>query len=363
MNRGPSVAEIKDALQARALELARDLAPGGSIVQGVYQPLNPTRNDRNPGSFCIWLHGDGAGAFKDYATGDKGDIIGLIAYCLRIDAGEAIAWGKRWCGLDSGGATVPARKPIDAAELERRRLQEEANAATKRTQRIAGARAMWLNAKLSIVGTPAETYLRTRGIDISLLLRLVPSDRKRQPLNALRFEPACWYDKLQSFPAIVSCMQTEGAGIVAVHRTYLAPDGSGKAPVTPARKMFGPAQGAAIAVWRGQSALPVKEANAHGIADTLVLTEGIEDALSVAISAPDFRVWAVGSLGNLRFLKLPACAHDVIVFADNDWTKPEAEAEFKRGLAALAEQNKRVKVARSSSGKDANDLLNAGAAA
>ena len=345
MTAGPSIAEIKAGLQARAGELARQLAPGGAEKNGIYTPLNPTRADRRPGSFVIWLRGEAAGAYKDYATGDKGDIIDLIGYCQRIDKRASLEWAKRWLGMAAGGASVQAAWPRPAAT---RQVQEGA-------KRVRQARAMWLEAYPGITEYPIpRRYFESRQIELA---------RFAGALNALRFHPNCWYAPGQTFPAIVAAMQTEMGGIVAVHRTYLAADGGGKAPVTPARKMFGRAQGAVIAIWRGQSELPVRAANEAGIADTLVLCEGIEDALSVALSAPDCRVWAVGSLGNLAQVRLPACAHDVTGFADNDWSKPEAEAQLKRGIDALSYQNKRVRLARSPEGKDANDLLQGGKAA
>jgi hypothetical protein len=67
-------------------------------------------------------------------------------------------------------------------------------------------------------------------------------------------------------------------------------------------------------------------------------------------------------LHNLSCLKLPPCAHDVIVYADNDWGKKEAEVAFKRAIDALGKQCPRLRVARSTHGKDANDLLRKGAA-
>lgn len=347
-DRGPSIAEIKAALQARAGELWRQLAPGGAEQGGIYTPLNPTRVDRHPGSFVIWLRGEAAGAYKDFATGDKGDILGGISYCLNLDTRGALEWAKRWLGIAPGVARLPARKPMPAPQPG----EDDA----RKGKRIGRARALWLEAKPGITEYPlACRYFASRGIELS---------RFAGALNALRFAPNCYYDEDRKFPAIVACMNaTEGGGIVAVHRTYLAHDGSGKAPMTPARKMLGPAQGAVIAIWRGQSELPVRQANEAGIADTLVLTEGIEDALSVAVSAPDCRVWAVGSLGNLAAITLPACAHDVVVFADNDWAKPEAQAQLAKGLRALGYQNRRVRVAHSPEGKDVNDLLRGGLAA
>lgn len=52
--------------------------PGGHARGKEYVVANPTRNDRNPGSFTINLR---AGVWKDYATGDGGsDLVSLYAY-------------------------------------------------------------------------------------------------------------------------------------------------------------------------------------------------------------------------------------------------------------------------------------------
>ena len=45
------------------------LIPGGKILGHEYVALNPTRNDRRPGSFKINLR---SGHWADFATGDKG---------------------------------------------------------------------------------------------------------------------------------------------------------------------------------------------------------------------------------------------------------------------------------------------------
>jgi len=54
--------------------------------------LNPTRADRNVGSFCINVQ---SGVWADFATGDRGgDVISLYAYCKgvsQIDAARALA--------------------------------------------------------------------------------------------------------------------------------------------------------------------------------------------------------------------------------------------------------------------------------
>jgi hypothetical protein len=56
--------------------------------------------------------------------------------------------------------------------------------------------------------------------------------------------------------------------------------------------------------------------------------------------------------------RLPECAGEVIVCADNDWGKPQAQRSLDQALAALARQGRRkIKLAKSPIGKDVNDAL------
>jgi hypothetical protein len=65
----------------------RDLIPGGTFRSLDYVVKNPTRNDKNPGSFKINYK---TGVWKDFASGDGGsDLISLLAYIRRISQGEA----------------------------------------------------------------------------------------------------------------------------------------------------------------------------------------------------------------------------------------------------------------------------------
>ncbi len=107
----------------------------------------------------------------------------------------------------------------------------------------------------------------------------------------------------------------DGRG-VAIHRTYLDPDGSGKATITdpatgragPARKLRtlapGMSRGAAIRL--------------YPIAETLIVAEGIETALAARIAVPELPTWAAVSAGGIARLRVPAGVREVIVAADHD---------------------------------------------
>ena len=349
MRRSGDLQEIKQLLQAQAAGLVKHLIPEGHRSGNYWMAKNPTRHDRRPGSFWISLAGGAAGAWRDEATGDKGDIIGLIAYVHGSDVKEALKWARGWLGLAD---MPPAKRREMTLQAQARAEAEEKRRHQQLLDDRSRAKGAWLYCKPSLLGTVAEIYLAGRGIRLAGLAR--------QP-RALRFSASQRHKEAErSFPAIVAAMVGADNSFVAIHRTFLAPDGSGKAPAAPARKIWPltAGTGACIHLWRGETNLRPEEAVKQGLWDELVITEGIEDGLAVALACPQYRVWAAGTLGNIASIGLPACAAEVIVAADNDWGKPEAQRALEKGLAHLARQGKRtIKLARSPLGKDVNDAL------
>jgi hypothetical protein len=166
--------------------------------------------------------------------------------------------------------------------------------------------------------------------------------------------PACGWSQ---HPALVASLSPVLGGTNSgLHRTYLARDGLAKANVPKAKKMAGQQLGCAVKVWRGESGLSASEAQRKGFKGVVVVTEGIEDALSCAASAPEHRVWAVGSLAGLGALPWHPCVERYVIFADNDWASPAAQAALDAAVKRLAQMGE-VSIARSPVGKDANDLL------
>jgi hypothetical protein len=120
------------------------------------------------------------------------------------------------------------------------------------------ARAKWTwDEATSPRGTPAEVYLRGRGITAPLP-------------GTLRFPAACSQPIGQRLPALVALI--EGVERFAVCRTYLRPDGSGKADVVPAKAILGSVAGGAVRLVEAPG----------GAGALLVVAEGIKTALSLA---------------------------------------------------------------------------------
>lgn len=350
---------IKALLVDRLEQLAAELVPDGSRSGHYWIGRCPWRGDRSAGSFWVNLAGAKVpGSFKDAASGEKGDVLTLIQKaCGLADFRATMDWSRSWLGISADMTGDDRRRLAERQRLEAAR--READHAAKIGQDRARAASLFRASKSRpFLGSPADLYLQGRGIDVRRLGRM-PGVLGWLP-DARHVETGL------SFPVMVAGMQDAARQIVAVHRTFVAPDGAGKAPLGcdargrehKARKVWpGELSGAVIRLWRGGSGLDEREAARHGVLDTLVLVEGVEDGLAVALSRPDARVWCAYSLGNLAHVRLPACCDEVIVCADNDWGKPQAQRAFKDALSALTAQGRPVSVARSPIGKDVNDCL------
>jgi len=349
MSERASIADIKALLQRDVEGLARRLAPDGYRSGRYWVARNPTRDDHKPGSFWIILSGTSPGVWKEEASGETGDVIAFVKYCLRFERlADALDWCRDWLGL-SKGPVNPKVLEMARADTARRKEQDAKLAAEQLGIDRRRAHALWLHAERDIRPTAVAAYLEHRGIDLSGLPRL-PGAIRALSSHRHRESETAW-------PCMVAVMSAPGIPFAAVHRTWIARDGRGKAPVTPTKKIWPSFTGAAIHLARGETGLPAEDAVKRGMVDRLLICEGIEDGLSVALAAPELRVWAAGTLGNLAHVKIPDCCHEVIVAADNDWGKPQAEALLKRGLEALAAQRRPVRVARAAIGKDFNDQL------
>lgn len=70
--------DLKDALSGHEYSILKQLLPTGKKVGNEYIALNPTRSDKNLGSFRINTR---TWKWADFATNDRGgDIISLYAY-------------------------------------------------------------------------------------------------------------------------------------------------------------------------------------------------------------------------------------------------------------------------------------------
>ncbi len=186
-------------------------------------------------------------------------------------------------GLRTGSYSPP--DPETAAKRER-----EARAGAEKRARQ--AERCWTES-LPITVTPAERYLRGRGITCTL-----PA--------TLRFHPGCWHGpSAKRFPAMVALI--EGADDFAIHRTFIRPDGTGKAGLDGGDKlMLGCTRGGAVRLTQAQG--------------PLVVAEGIETALALAsgLLGRPATIWAALSTSGMRALRLPPSPGRLTIATDGD---------------------------------------------
>jgi putative DNA primase/helicase len=193
------------------------------------------------------------------------------------------------------------------------------------------ALAVWRHAE-PFAGTLADRYLR-EGRSI------IPDG-----INA-RFDPRCQCGAgaAKAFaPALIVPIE-EDAGVVAIHRTFLRPDGRGKADMDEPKRMLGnPGSGAVR--WGG---IPL-----DGV---LRLAEGVEDAASVMNLLGDGHfVWSVLGIERYQAIAIPESIHTVVIYSQHGG---EAARAIERATSHLIANGRKLVVKPPPNAGDWNDLL------
>lgn len=192
------------------------------------------------------------------------------------------------------------------------------------------ALAVWRHAE-PFAGTLADRYLRSRAI--------VPTG------VAGRFDPRCQCGvgvAKALAPALIVPVE-EDAGVVAIHRTFLSPDGSSKADMPEPKRMLGN-PGCGAVRWGG---IPV-----DGI---LRLAEGVEDAASVMNMLGDGQfVWPVLGIERYQAIAIPESIHTVVIYSQHGG---EATRAIERATPHLTANGRKLVSKLPPHAGDWNDLL------
>jgi hypothetical protein len=360
---------VKELLKERIEDLCRVLLPGGRVDGRFWVSYNPVTGDydRSSPEMKVPLTGD-RGAWKDWRSGDKGDVIRLIEYVNRCTFREAMDWARDFLGLATMRA---ADRQALAARAKEARQQSDRQAEQARIWKIGKAEQIFLSGQAYGAGGVAEklahAYFEARRCPLGAITNLA--------FESLRFHPGLEYWRRAKYrregerrikiadgpklPAILSAMRAPAGQVTAVHCTFLDPvlpkkiafDDDAKAS---AKLMFGEAKGAVMRISHGPSGeVPELATAAH----PLVICEGRETGQSLAVALPEARIWAAGSLSNMGNAPVwMDCASAVIVARDNNEGNRQAEKQLEDVLAALAKAGKPMDVIASIVGDDFNDL-------
>lgn len=287
----------------------------------------------NGAAIVLALRGAKRGAWFDKSDMSGGDMLELVHRALgKPDHRVAYDWGKRFFGMADSAQLAARRAAVMAQQVRARETR------LSLTERVRRGLARYLSSdSLPLPQAPAlAAYLAGRGIALDSL----PGVPKTLRFSAAQRHTETGRDWPAMLAPIVDPMRPQ---VIAAHITFLTEGAAGgwqKAPIRPAKKVSAPYRGCIIPLLRGASG---KSLSLAPEGDTVLIAEGIENALAAAImlladpvtplpQAP--RVFAAVSAPNLPHIKLPARFAEVILACDNDGENPAVHR-----ARALAERN------------------------
>ena len=224
-----------------------------------------------------------AGKWADMATGEHGDLLDVIREALGLaDFKDVAEEARRFLAL-----------PHPEPEKTRTPTGSTSSAAPGSPE---ASRRLFAMAQ-PIHGTLAETYLRGRAIT------------SLSGTTALRYHPRCYYrpdahSPTEIRPALVAAVTDLAGQQTGAHRTWLAPDGSGKAAVETPRRAMGDLLGHAVRFGTA--------------AEVLAAGEGIETVLSPRQVLPKMPMLAALSAAHLAAILFPPALRRLYVLRDRD---------------------------------------------
>ena len=303
MTRGLDLAAI------RARHSLPDIA-GASIklsrAGSEWKACCPFHADRSP-SFTIFAGGE---RFHCFGCGASGDVLDFLQRAHDVTLPEAAR-------MLEGGNLPMVAQPTLPPEPDRDTTGE--------------AIAIW-RAAGPAAGTPAESYLRARGLHC------------RIP-ESIRFAKLRYGRRGPERPCLIALVASPENQAVGVHRIFLRNDGLGKADVPKPKLSLGRVRGCAVRL--------------APAARQMIVAEGIEDALSLQQEL-GIAAWAATGAGMLQSLQLPPGADDVIIGADGD---DAGENAARNAAARFAKEGRQARIIRPLPGfKDFSAELQGGCA-
>lgn len=223
-----------------------------------------------------------AGKWTDAQSGEHGDLLDVIREALGlIDFADVIEEARAFLSL-----------PRPEPETSPRR-----HATTPAPSGSPDAARRLVAMSQPIGGTLVETYLHGRGITAL------------HGTGNLHFHPRCYsrpddHGPTEQWPAMIAAVTDLSGRITGAHRTWLAPDGSGKAPIDTQRKAMGDLLGHAVR---------------FGIAgDVMAAGEGIETVLAAREAIPGMAMAAALSSAHLAAILFPDRLRRLYILRDND---------------------------------------------
>lgn len=222
---------------------------------------------------------DAKGTYHCFGCGASGDIIRYVMETEGLGFMDALRW--------LGAADLPIVSP-------EQRAQRAAEDAAERAAAIAAARLFW-DSSAPAAGTPAEIYARARGITMPL-----PPSIRFGMVPAGKDDEGNWRTPL---PALLGAV-TIGDELVAIQRIFLGQGGRAKANMKQPKLSLGRVLGGAL--WLGPPA------------PKIIITEGPEDAMSLAQEIPGQTTAASLGTAMMPEVQYPPEVREITIAGQND---------------------------------------------
>ncbi|KRA81624.1 CHC2 zinc finger domain-containing protein [Altererythrobacter sp. Root672] len=224
----------------------------------------PFHYDRSP-SFTIF---DGGRRYQCFGCGASGDVLDFVRSLHGVGLREA--------------AQMLTGRELPSIEI-------EPAATAAKEDRLEEARSIWRSAGPAS-GTAAETYLRSRGLHLS-----IPP--------TIRFARLRYGKSGPEHPCLIAAVAGPDNKLSGIQRTYLNAAGTGKAAVPKPKLSLGRVSGGAIRL--------------APVATSLVVCEGLEDGLSLQQELGR-TVWVAAGASMLPAMRFPDIVTSVAIGGDND---------------------------------------------
>ena len=288
-----SATELSRDLATKAEAFCRSYLPNGKLAGGYWKVGDTAGSEGQSLQIrLVDMYDRQAGRWTDYATGEYGDLLDMISHVKGLhDFVEIANEARSFLGQPEVRRIEPTRsmpKFDTAPKIERaRRL---------------------LTIARPIAGTPAEIYLRNRGIE--------------RFGKALSYHPGVYYKPLAggemtAEPAMLATITDNGGNTTGVARTWLDIDHGSLSSLDEPKRVMGRLYGNAVRFGRKDGVLGCGE--------------GIETMLSVGSVLPKLPIAACLTAPHLGLFEIPDHVSEVWIFRDLD-------DAGERGASSLAER-------------------------
>jgi hypothetical protein len=304
------IKRLRDDLNARAEEVVQNYLGNPKIRSG-----STLRYGTNKGSLVVNIRGQKQGLWRDFQTGEGGDMLNLIQHAMELsnfknvlqEATRFLGGYSTYTHVDSSAKVIQNKvTDVDGYTL----------------QKIQKARDIY-HATQSIEGTLAERYLREhRGIQGALYDK------------TFRYHPNLknWMTG-ETYPALIVAARDDKDKVCGIQAIFLDSKTATKASVGHHAKLSRGLIGEGALVHPG---LP---------SGKIAFAEGPETALSVACAHPDWTVYVTFGVSNFDKVPLKAKSKHIVICADNDGPDSATAKGVERAANILARKGIDVWVA------------------